>query len=347
MTSSKKKSKPVTLSVGINSRWSRFKRNRMGVVSLGFFALLIIFSGTAELWSNSKPVYLQYQGRHYFPFLIDYHPTEFGREDIFIMDYQNLELNHTDFALWPLNPWDPYQSNSALDQFPSPPTKLNIFGTDDRGRDVFARILYGFRYTLAYALGVWILSYSLGIVFGAITGYRGGVVDILGMRMLEIFESMPTLLLLLTMISIFSPSIYLLIGFSVLFGWMSIATYVRAEFLTLRKREFVDSARVLGVSPWRIVFFHILPNALTPVITFSPFMVAGSILTLTNMDYLGLGLPPPTPSWGELLGQAQKYITIAEWLVWWPSFFLVLTLVLLINIGLAIRDAFDSKTSPL
>lgn len=342
-------SKPSALIFGRsrNTRWSRFKRNRLGMMSLVLFITLILLSATAELWSNSKPIFMHYKGRNYFPCLNDYHPSVFGLEGVFVMDYRTLSFQNEDWALWPINPWNPYESNAALDNFPSPPSKKNIFGTDDRGRDVFARVLYGFRYTLIYALGVWIFSYLFGVFFGAITGYWGGKVDLFGMRLVEIFESMPTLLLLLTMISIFSPSIYLLIGFSVLFGWMSIATYVRAEFLTLRKREFVDSARVLGASTWRIIFKHILPNALTPVITFSPFMVAGSILTLTNMDYLGLGLPPPTPSWGELLGQAQKYITIAEWLVWWPSFFLVLTLVILINIGLAIRDAFDAKSSLL
>lgn len=328
-----------------NTRWRRFKKNKMGMISLYLFIFLIFLSVTAEFWSNSKPIFMHYNGNNYFPSVVDYHPTIFGLEDVFVMDYRSLKFKDQDWALWPLNSWNPYESNASLDNFPAPPSKHNIFGTDDRGRDIFARVLYGFRYTLIYALGVWIFSYLLGVVFGAITGYWGGVVDLLGMRVVEIFESMPTLLLLLTMISIFSPSIYLLVGFSVLFGWMSIATYIRAEFLTLRKREFVESARILGASTGRIIFRHILPNALTPVITFSPFMVAGSILTLTNMDYLGLGLPPPTPSWGELLGQAQKYITIAEWLVWWPSFFLVLTLVLLINIGLAIRDSFDSKSS--
>jgi len=317
----------------------------MGSVSLILLIVFIFISSTAELWSNSKPVYLKYHEKNYFPFLFEYHPTEFGRDDIFVMDYQALKIEGKDFALWPLNQWDPYQSNASLTTFPAPPSSINIFGTDDRGRDVFARILYGFRYTLLYALGVWVFSYLFGVIFGAIMGYWGGMVDLIGMRVVEVFESMPTLLLLLTMISIFNPSIYLLVVFSVFFGWMNIATYVRAEFLTLRKREFVESARILGAGKMRIIFIHILPNALTPVITFSPFMIAGSILVLTNMDYLGLGLPPPTPSWGELLGQAQKYITIAEWLVWWPSLFLVLTLVLLINIGLAIRDAFDSKSS--
>jgi len=333
------------LKIKYPSRWVRFKRNRFGLASLFLFSCLIFLSCTAEFWSNNKPIFLHYQNKNYFPLVKTYHPSEFSKDDIFVMDYRSLQFEKDDWAIWPLNQWDPYESNTQLSEFPAKPTKNNLLGTDDRGRDVFARLLYGLRYTLVYSIAVWILSYILGIIFGAISGYWGGIIDLVGMRIVEVFDSMPALLLLLTMISIFSPSIFLLIGFSVFFGWMNIATYVRAEFLTLRKREFVESARILGATPWRIVFRHILPNALTPVITFSPFMIAGNILVLTNMDYLGLGLQPPTPSWGELLGQAQKYITVAEWLVWWPSFFLVLTLVLLINIGLAIRDAFDSKSS--
>lgn len=324
-------------------RWERFKRNRVSFYSLVGFFIMVIFSLTAELWANSKPLIMRYEGKTYFPVLVRYHPTDFGREDIFVMDYRSLELTNSDWALWPPIRWDPYESNGALDVYPAPPSRLNLFGTDDRGRDVLARILYGLRYTMGYSLGVWIFSYLLGITFGAFMGYLGGAFDLVGMRWVEIVESMPALLLLLTMISIFSPNLYLLILFSVFFGWTSISTYVRAEFLSLRNREFVESARALGESSGRILFRHILPNALTPVITFSPFMIAGNILILTNMDYLGLGLPVPTPSWGELLGQAQRYITIAEWLVWWPSLFLVLLLVFLIQIGLGVRDAFDSK----
>jgi microcin C transport system permease protein len=326
-------------------RLSRFKRNKIAVVSLWLFLAMCFFSFTAELWTNSKPVVLNYQGKTYFPIFHDYHPTEFGREDIFVMDYKSMELKPTDWAIWPVVQWDPYESNSKVESYPSAPTKLNPFGTDDRGRDVFARILYGFRYSLGYSVGVWVFSYLLGVSLGALMGYMGGTVDLVGMRVVEVFESMPVTLLLLTMIAVFSPSMSLLIIFSVIFGWTSIATYMRGEFLSLRKREFVEGARALGASQFRIIFKHIIPNALTPVITFSPFVVAGGILTLANMDYLGLGLQPPTPSWGELLNQAQKYFTVAEWLVWWPSLFLVFTMILLINIGLAVRDAFDAKAT--
>lgn len=326
-------------------RFRRFKKNKIAVASFWLFIFMATFSFTAEFWANSKPILMKYQNRIYAPIMFDYHPSEFDRADIYVMDYRALEFKEGDWAMWPLVQWDPYESNKAVNAYPSAPSKYNIFGTDDRGRDVFARIIYGFRYSLAYAVGVWILSYLLGVFLGALMGYMGGTSDLIGMRVVEIFESMPVTLLLLTMIAVFSPSMSLLIIFSVLFGWTSIATYMRAEFLTLRKREFVEGARALGASHWRIIFKHIFPNALTPIITFSPFIIAGGILTLANMDYLGLGLQPPIPSWGELLNQAQKYFTIAEWLVWYPSLFLVLTMVLLINVGLAVRDAFDAKAA--
>jgi microcin C transport system permease protein len=326
-------------------RLMRFKRNKIAVASFWLFLLMCFFSFSAEMWANSRPLIMSSRGKIFFPVFVDYHPTEFGREDIFVMDYKTMVFNKGDWAAWPLVQWDPYESNSKVDSYPSVPTRVNPFGTDDRGRDVFARILYGFRYSLAYSVGVWILSYIVGVSLGAIMGYMGGSIDLVGMRIVEIFESMPVTLLLLTMIAVFSPSMSLLILFSVIFGWTTIATYMRGEFLSLRKREFVEGAKALGASHLRIIFKHVFPNALTPVITFSPFVVAGGILTLANMDYLGLGLQPPTPSWGELLNQAQKYFTIAEWLVWWPSIFLVFTMILLINIGLAVRDAFDAKAT--
>lgn len=326
-------------------RYRRFKRNRIAVASFWVLLVMAFFSFTAEVWSNSKPVLMSVNGKLYAPVVFDYHPSEFGRSDIYVMDYRGLALGDSDWALWPINKWDPFESNKLVDSYPAAPSSDNIFGTDDRGRDVFARIIYGFRYSIIYSFGVWIISYFVGVIFGSTMGYLGGKFDLAGMRMVEIFQSVPSFLLLLTMIAVFSPSMWLLVFFTVAFDWTGIAVYMRSEFLSLRKREFVESARALGASHWRIIFSHILPNALTPIITFSPFHIAGGILYLSNLDFLGLGLQPPTPSWGELLTQANKYFTIAEWLVWWPSLFLVLTMVLLINIGLAVRDAYDAKAT--
>lgn len=324
-------------------RYRRFKKDRTAVISIWILGILFFFSFTAEFWANSTPHLLSYQGRLYSPLFKTYHPSEFGRDDIFVMDYRSLELKDGDWALWPLIQWDPYESNSTVDTYPSEPTRYNIFGTDDRGRDVFARLLYGLRYTLIFAVGAWMATYIIGITIGALMGYIGGKFDLFGQRVVEIIESTPVLFVLITIISIFNPSLPILILFFALFGWTSISDYMRAQFLSLRKREYVEAARALGANNRRIVFKHILPNGLTPIVTFSPFAIAGGVSTLTFLDYLGLGLRPPTPSWGELLAQAQKWFTIAEWLVWAPSGMILLTLTLLINIGLAIRDAFDSK----
>lgn len=324
-------------------RWRRFKKSRSAVVSSWILIAIFFFSFTAEFWSNNKPIVMKYNGQMYYPMVVEYHPSEFGREDIFVMDYRALEFKEQDWAAWPLVQWDPFESNTLVESYPSAPSKLNWLGTDDRGRDVLSRLLYGFRYTIIYAVGVWFLAYAVGTLIGAVLGYFGGTLDLLGSRVVEIIEEMPRTLLLITIISIFSPNLFWLILFTVIFDWTSIFHQMRAQFLQLRKRDFVEAARSLGASHSRIALSHILPNALTPLVTFSPFAIAANIYGLTVLDYLGLGLAAPTPSWGELISQSQKYITTAEWLVWFPALAIVITMTSLINIGLAIRDAYDAK----
>ena len=326
-------------------RWHRFRRNKLAMASVFVLAIFFFFSFTAELWANNRPHVMSYKGHIYAPLFFDYHPSAFGRDDIFVMDYRSMKLENGDWWIWPMIQWDPYESNSAVDSYPARPSQYNIFGTDDRGRDVFTRLLYGFRYTMVFAVGSWLLTYLVGCAIGAAMGYWGGMVDLIGMRIVEIVESLPVFFVLITVISIFSPGLFLLICFMVVFEWTGISHYMRGQFLSLRKREYVEAARAIGASHSRIVFKHILPNGLTPIITFSPFAIAGYVMTLATMDYLGLGLRPPTPSWGELFAQALKYFTIAEWLVWAPMGFMLITLTLLINIGLAIRDAFDARSS--
>lgn len=326
-------------------RYRRFKRNRSAVISVWIFIAMIFFSFTGELWANSVPHVLKYKGTLYFPLIKDYHPTLFGREDIQVMDYRSLKFSSDDWVVWPLIQWDPYESNKYVDTYPAAPSKMNFFGTDDRGRDVLTRLLYGFRYTFIYAVGVWFLTYLIGCSAGAAMGYVGGKVDLIGMRVIEVFESIPAFFILITIISIFTPNMMLLIIFSVVFNWTSISHYMRGQFLSLRKREYVEASRAIGASHGRIILKHILPNALTPIITLSPFAIAAHISGLSILDYLGLGLRPPTPSWGELLAQGQNYFAIADWLVWYPTLALVLTMTLLININLAVRDAFDAKAS--
>lgn len=326
-------------------RWRRFKRNKLAMASLMVLLFLFFVSFTAELWANNKPHLMSYKGKLYAPLIFDYHPTQFGREDIFIMDYRLLEPSEGDWWVWPLVQWDPYESNPKVESYPSAPSAQNLFGTDDRGRDVFTRLLYGFRYTMVFAIGSWLLTYLTGCFFGAMMGYMGGKVDLIGMRIVEIIESLPTFFVLITVISIFTPGLALLVCFMAVFGWTGITHYMRGQFLSLRKREYVEAARAVGASHARIIFKHILPNGLTPILTFSPFAIAGYVMSLATMDYLGLGLRPPTPSWGELFSQALKYFTIAEWLVWAPMGFMLITLTLLINISVAIRDAFDARSA--
>ncbi len=324
-------------------RWQKFVKNRIAMLSVGFLILISFLSFTAEFWANSKPIVLYYKGSLYFPVVRTYHPSVFGIENEFITNYRELPKAQGDWALWPLVTWDPLESNKNLERYPAPPTKENWMGTDDRGRDVFTRLLYGFRYTLAYAFGVWLMTYLIGTVSGAIAGYFGGRVDIMGARFIELLDMVPQLLLLITLIAIFSPSIWLLVVFTSLFDWTGIYQQMRAQFLQLRKREFVEAARALGFSHIRIMWRHILPNALTPLITFSPFAVAANVQSLAVLDYLGLGLRPPTPSWGELIAQSQRYFSTAEWLVWFPAGALVLTMIALLNVGIAVRDAFDAR----
>ena len=317
----------------------------MAVFATWTIFFLLFFSFTAEFWANSKPLVMQYQGKIYVPLFADYHPTEFGREDIYVMDYRSLEFKEGDWAAWPLVQWDPFESNKVVESYPAAPSKYNLMGTDDRGRDVLTRLLYGLRYSFIFAIGAWMVAYFIGVVIGSLTGFFGGKFDLVTMRTVEIIQTMPTTLILITIISIFTPNLFVLVLFLSAFEWTKIALYMRGQFLQLRKREYVEAARAIGSSNGRIIFKHILPNAITPIVTFSPFDIAVNISTLAFLDYLGLGLRAPTPSWGELLQQAQKYFTTAEWLVWYPSVALIITLTLLINIGLAVRDAFDSKSS--
>jgi microcin C transport system permease protein len=324
-------------------RWRRFKKSRMGVGATWVLFILIFFSFTAELWANSVPLALKYKGATYFPVVKYYSPSLFGREDIAQMDYQGLQLGSDDWAVWPVIRWDPYERNDKVESVPSPPTSVNLMGTDEGGRDVASRLLYGFRYSIAYAMCVWILSSLVGIVLGSIMGYAGGWTDMIGQRAIEILDSLPFLMILITLVSIFKPSLFLLSVLTVFFSWVTVSVYFRAEFFKLRKREFVEAARALGASRTRVIFSHILPNSLTPWITISPFIISGNIAGLAALDFLGFGLAAPTPSWGELLNEAFKNFRIAWWLAVYPSLALFIALVLFNLIGEAVRDALDPR----
>lgn len=329
-------------------RWRNFKKNRKGFYSLLIFALLFGTSLFAEILSNDKPLLVRYQGAYYFPLLKAYPETVFGGDFETETDYRdsyilNKLTANGNTVIFPLNPYSYTSINLDLDQpVPAPPSAENILGTDDRGRDVLARLLYGFRLSVLFGFALTLIGTLIGIVAGAVQGYFGGKTDLFFQRFIEIWSAMPELYLLIIFASIFKPSILLLLILLSLFGWMGLSDYVRAEFLKGRNMEYVKAAKALGVGNLTIMYRHLLPNGMTPVITFLPFRMSGAILSLTALDFLGLGVPPPTPSLGELLNQGKGNIE-----AWWLSLttFIVLvgTLILLIFIGEALREAFDPR----
>ena len=329
-------------------RWRRFKANKRGYYSLILFSLCFLLILGAEILSNDKPLLVSYQGSLYFPLLREYPETTFGGEFDTETDYQDPFVKQRltsggNLALFAPNPHSYASINLQLNQpVPSPPDGSNYLGTDDRGRDVLARLLYGFRLSVIFAFILTFIGTAIGIVTGAVQGYLGGRTDLFMQRFIEIWSAMPELYLLIIFASIFKPSVLLLLILLSIFGWMGLADYVRAEFLKGRNLDYVKAAKALGVGNITIMFRHLLPNGMTPVITFLPFRLSGSILALTSLDFLGLGVPPPTPSLGELLAQGKNNIE-----AWWLSLttfgVLVGTLILLIFIGEALRETFDPR----
>jgi microcin C transport system permease protein len=322
-------------------RWRRFKKRKASVFAACCILFMLFLTLTAPIIANNKPLYLSKGGVSYFPIFKSYSPEELGGDGLLYVDYRSLELSDSDWAIWPMIKWDPFESNKDVDSYPSPPTSQNLLGTDDSGRDVLTRIIYGLRPSIIYSVSVWFITTILGIIAGGVMGFFGGKVDLVGQRVVEILSTVPQFFLLIILISIFNPSMLMLVGVSCLFSWIGISYYVRGEFLKNRKREFVEAARSMGASNAQIIFKHILPNSLTPLITYAPFVLAMNILSLASLDFLGFGLEPPTPSWGELMAQAQKYYTIAWWLAVYPFLALFVTLTLFNLIGDGVRDAMD------
>ena len=300
--------------------------------------------------SNDKPIIMNIDDRVYYPYIIDYAETDFGGELETSPDYKgyfitNLLENENNWAIFPINPHSYNSINyNNLSPNPAPPSNDNILGTDDRGRDVLARLIYGFRLSVVFALALTAIGIVIGLFFGAIQGYFAGRIDLYLQRFIEIWGSMPELYILIIFASIFEPSILLLIFLLSLFGWISLSDYVRAEFLKGRNMDYVNAARTLGLTDYQIIIKHILPNSLISVVTFLPFRISGAILILTSLDFLGLGVPSTTPSLGELLSQGKENIS-----AWWLSLttFVVLvgTLMLLIFIGEGIRESISGKSS--
>ena len=332
------------------SRWQRFKKSKRGYTSLCIFCILFGLSLCAELIANDKPLIVRYDGHFYFPIVHSQPETVFGGDFATPTDFLDPDIRHniTSNGNWAIYPIIPY-SFETLNYFsqvpnPAPPSAENWLGTDDRGRDVLSRLIYGFRLSILFGLALTIVGVSVGIITGALMGFFGGKFDLISQRLIEIWSAMPELYLLIIFASIFNPSIWLLIILLAAFGWMGLSDYVRAEFFGNRSLEYVRAARALGLTSFQIMRRHILPNSLTPVITFLPFRMSAAILSLTSLDFLGLGVPPGTPSLGELLSQGKNNLD-----AWWISLstFIVLvsTLLLLTFMGEALRDAFDSRKS--
>ncbi|MFM2276485.1 MAG: hypothetical protein RL211_2357 [Pseudomonadota bacterium] len=332
--------------------WQRFRRNRLGYWSLVIFCALVVLSLFAELISNDRPMIVRYEGTTYFPMVKDYSEKTFGGDFDTTTDYLDPFIRERlakdgNWALFAPNPYGPKTPNYfAKEPNPSRPTRDNLFGTDDRGRDLLAQLIYGFRVSVLFALALTFTGVLLGVITGAVQGFFGGKTDLAFQRFIEIWSSMPELYLLIIFSAVFAPSIALLLILLSLFGWMGLSDYVRAEFLRNRQLDYVRAARALGVGNWHIITRHILPNSLTPVVTFLPFRMSGAILALTSLDFLGLGVPPGTPSLGELLSQGKNNID-----AWWISLstfgVLVITLLLLTFMGDALRDALDPRKSEI
>jgi microcin C transport system permease protein len=287
--------------------WRRFRRNKLGFRSLVIFCILFGLSLFAEVLSNDKPLVVRYEGALYFPLVKDYPEKTFGGDFDTVTDYHDPFIRGQlsqggNWAVFPPNPYGPNTINYfAKEPNPSRPTAENLLGTDDRGRDLLAQLIYGFRLSVLFGLALTVIGVIVGVAAGAVQGYFAGRTDLFMQRIIEIWDSVPELYLLIIFAAIFAPSVGLLIVLLSLFGWIGLSSYVRAEFLRNRQMDYVKAARALGVGNGRIMWKHILPNSMTPIITFLPFRMSAAILALTSLDFLGLGVPPGTPSLGELL----------------------------------------------
>ena len=329
-------------------RWFRFKKIKRAYYSFLILTVVFILSIFSEFIANDKPLFLRYNGKNYFPVIKFYSAQTFGGKYKTEADYLALkddkEFKKNGFMIFPVIPHSP--SHAYLDMEgnpPHPPSRSHWLGTDSVARDVFTRLLYGFRICMIFSLCLMIIGAFLGIVIGGIQGYLGGVTDIITQRFIEIWSSLPFLYVVILVGSIYSRSFILLLIIMVLFQWIGLSYYMRGEFLKLKDMTYVKVARAAGIGPLSIFFRQILPNALTPVITIMPFSLVGGITSLTALDFLGFGLPPPTPSWGELLSQGLNNL-YAPWIAVSTVAALFITLLLATFIGEGVREAFDPKS---
>jgi microcin C transport system permease protein len=328
-------------------RLQNFRANKRGYWSLWLFLGLFVTSLFAELIANDQPIMVSYDGAFYYPVLIDYPETTFGGFLETTTEYADPEvremIEEKGWIIWPLVRFSYDTVNYELSvPAPAPPSQMNWLGTDDQGRDVAARLIYGFRISVLFGLTLTLFSSLIGIAAGAVQGYFGGLTDLLFQRFIEVWSGLPTLYLLIILASVVEPNFWWLLGLMLMFSWMALVGVIRAEFLRARNFDYVRAARALGVTNTTIMFKHILPNAMVATVTFLPFILNGSITTLTALDFLGFGLPAGSPSLGELLNQGKANLQ-APWLGLTAFFVLAVMLSLLIFVGEAVRDAFDPR----
>ncbi|MEQ8394350.1 ABC transporter permease [Thalassobaculum sp.] len=328
-------------------RWDNFRRNRRGFWSTWIFLALFVLTLGAELIANDKPLLINFDGSLYVPIVASYPETTFGGDFPTEADYrdpyvQDL-IGQKGWVIWPLIRFAYDTIDAELDRpAPSPPDARHWLGTDDQARDVLARVIYGFRISVLFGLLLTLLSSVVGVAAGAVQGFYGGLVDLLFQRFIEIWGGMPSLFILIILASVIIPGFFTLLGLLLLFSWTALVGLVRAEFLRARNLDYVRAARALGVSDRVIIWRHVLPNAMVATLTFLPFILNGSITALTGLDFLGFGLPPGSPSLGELLSQGKNNLQ-APWLGLTAFFTLAIMLSLLIFVGEAVRDAFDPR----
>jgi microcin C transport system permease protein len=331
----------------IQTRLQRFRQNRFGFLCFILFSLIFTASLAADLIANEKPLLVKYQQSFYFPVFKAYPETTFGGVFETEADYKDPVVQQLiadqGWAVWPVIRYAAQTPNLDLAvPVPSEPTAQNWLGTDDQGRDVLARILYALRVSLLFGFAITLFSAVMGIFIGAIQGYYGGWIDLIGQRLLEVWGGLPMLFMVMILVSIFTPSVYWLFLIMLFFGWTTLVNLVRTEFLRARNFDYVRAARALGVSDTRIIVRHILPNVISSSLSQLPFMLTANITALAALDFLGLGLPADTASLGEILLQGKNNLN-APWLALSGFFTLAIVLSLLIYIGEAARDAFDPR----
>ncbi len=341
----------MTLSPITQRRLHSFRANKRGFWSFWIFLCLLLVCLGAEFIVNDKPILIKFDGHIYAPVFVNYPETTFGGDFETETEYRDPYVKELieakGWMIWPPIRFSYDTINYNLPQpAPSPPSAENIFGTDDQGRDVAARVIYGFRISVLFGLILTLISSVVGVTSGAIQGYYGGRLDLVMQRVIEVWSSLPSLYILIIFASMFIPGFWTLLLILLLFSWMSLVDVVRAEFLRARNLDYVRAASALGISNPVIIWRHVLPNAMVATITFMPFILTGSITALTSLDFLGLGLPPGSPSLGELLAQGKNNLQ-APWLGIAAFLSLAIMLTLLTFVGEAVRDAFDPRKTSL